>query len=298
MFKLKTRLKKMIAISIAALAVGIMAISPAKGDSISDLYLAYITQFTYETAQAAYYIEQYTYGVLTILNSWVLPDKSDATANLQSGFVNMTNAAIQNSATQNTAQQQFTQDFLSGINAGSVPYANDFTYQTLLGQPYFNPDPRIQNGENVNPVFNYIKNAAGLNIVHRTPNRNWKGSDKDKQNYQNFYTTVSAIQTYNAYVLSQLYADASNGNQLTQQQNALMQQASNSDWFAQVASENIGIVLRQILMYNSQVYVLLTQLLQTQKQLLSAQAMTNTLLVLGNQFTEMQLLTKATGTPQ
>ena len=105
--------------------------------------------------------------------------------------------------------------------------------------------------------------------------------------------TISAIQTYNAYLLSQVYSDYVNGTQLTQQQNSLMQQASNAAWFTQVASENIGLVLRQILMYNSQVYVLLSQLVQTQKQALAAQAMTNTLIVIGNEFTGSQLLLRA-----
>jgi hypothetical protein len=298
MFKLKTRIQKIIAMSAAALTLNLAMILPAKAQTASEMLLALIAEYTYKTAEATYYIEQFSYSMLTILNSWILPDESDTTANLQASFVTVTNTALQNATAQNALQQQLTQEFLAGANIESIPYVNDFTYQTMLGQPYASPDPRKKEDENINPTFNYIKNAAGINIRHRIPNNNWKGSQREKENYRNFYTTVSSIQMYNAYLLSQLYTEAAGGNQLTQQQNVLMQQASNSNWFAEVASENIGFVLRQLLMYNSQTYVLLTQLLQTQKQSLSAQAMTNTLLVLGNQFTETQLLSKATGAQQ
>lgn len=296
MFKLKNPIKKIIAISVAAFSINFAIIFPAKAQSASEMLLTLIADYTYKTAEATYWVEQFTLGVLTILNSWILPDNSDSTANLQSGFANVTNITLQNSAAQIALQKQLSQDYLTGVNLQNIPYVNDFTFQTMLGQPYANPDPRKKENENINPAYNYIKNAAGLNIKHRTPNDNWKGSDKDKENYQNFYTTISSIQMYSAYLLSQLYTDSVNGNQLTQQQNTLMQQASNSNWFAEVASENIGFVLRQILMYNSQSYVLLTQLLQAQKQALAAQAMTNTLIVLGNQFNETQLVSKATGT--
>ena len=134
-----------------------------------------------------------------------------------------------------------------------------------------------------------------MNITHTIPGPNWRGTEENKQKYLSYYSSISAIQTFNGYLLSQLYADYVNGRQYTQQQTALIQQASSSDWFTHVASESIGVVLRKILMYNSQLYVLMTELVQTQKQLLSAQAMTNTLLIIGNQFTENQLISKATG---
>ena len=294
MFKLKHHIKKIIAASAATVAAGTLIIAPAKADGTSDVYLQVIAKYTYDTATAAYYIEQYTYGALAILNNWILPDKTDTTANLQSSFTGVTNAALQNATTQQNLQTQLAQDYLGSAD---LPFLNDMTYQTLLGQLYLKPDPRIQAGQTVNPAYNYIKNAAGLNIYHRPPSSNWKGNPKDIENYQNFYATILSIQSYSAFLLSQQYADYANGGQLSKQQTTLMQQASNSDWFTQVASESIGVVLRQILMYNSQSYVLLTQLLQTQKQALAAQAMTNTLIVLGNQFNEVQLLNKATSSP-
>ncbi|HSW69048.1 MAG TPA: hypothetical protein VLI69_02665 [Gammaproteobacteria bacterium] len=298
MSKLKSRIKKLTAISAAVLAMSAAVALPAKGQSLVETYLAYIVQYTYDTAQATYYINRSVFSMLVILNSWMMPDTSETTAKLQSSFATATNTAVQNSTLQKTLLMQLTQDYLKNVDPADVNFINDFTYQTMLGSPYVNPDPRKEKDKSVNPALNYIKNVAGLKITHDTPNEKWKGDPVYKAKYNDYYATVSAIQTYNSYVLSQMYADATNGNPLSKQQDALMQQASNSDWFAEVASENIGTVLRQILMYNSQTYVLLTQLLQTQKELLSTQAMTNTLLVVGNQFTETQLLSKATGIPR
>ncbi len=44
----------------------------------------------------------------------------------------------------------------------------------------------------------------------------------------------------------------------------------------------LGAVLRQILMYNSQIYVQLTRLVKLQQQMLAGQAATNTLVALGD----------------
>ena len=296
MLIVKNHMKKIIAMCGAVLTLGFLAILPASAQGLVEEYLAHIMQYTYATAQSARAIEDYTYQSLVIANSWILPDTTQTTADLQSSFANLTSAGLQNVTTQIGLQPQLTQEFLgSSITPSTVPYANDMTYQTLLGQLYFNPDPRQTNQHAVNPAYNYLKNIAGLNITHTIPGPNWRGTEENKQKYLSYYSSISAIQTFNGYLLSQLYADYVNGRQYTQQQTALIQQASGSDWFTHVASENIGVVLRQILMYNSQLYVLMTELLQTQKQLLSAEAMTNTLLIIGNQFTENQLISKATG---
>ena len=295
MFKLKNHLKKWIALGVAILSMSLVGILPARAaapiggaNGISGALLQLIADFTHNIAVTAYQTEKYTYAILTFINAWILPDTSQTTANMQYAFTNLANGVAQDAATQNALQSQITQEFLQGV---AMPEINDMAYQTLLGQLSVSPDPR---GKNATPAYNYIKNAAGLNITFPLPdNSKWTGNDNDKTNYKNFYMTVTAIQTYSAYLLSQVYADYSNKTQLTQQQNALMQQASSGSWFTQVASENIGLVLRQILMYNSQIYVLLTQLLQTQKQSLAAQAMTNTLIVIGNEFTGNQLLMRA-----
>lgn len=292
MFKLITCIRKIVAMSVASIVASLTIISSVHAETLTEKYLRFITQFTFDTSQAAYYM---SFDLLALLNSWILPDKTDTTSKLQLTFVNNTNAMVQNSDTQNSLQRSLMKNFLKGVTASNVDYVNDFTYQTLFGKPYIKKDPR---GQKIDASLNYLKNVAGLNIFHQipAPNGKGKGSDQDKENYRNFYTTISAIQSYDAYVLTELYLTNLGGkDSFSKKQNALMEQASNSTWFAQVASESVGVVLRQILMYNSQTFVLLTELLKTQKQMLAAQAMSNTLLVLGNQFTESQLLSRATG---
>jgi hypothetical protein len=213
-------------------------------------------------------------------------DMIKKSADLNTAFNN--NFAAQNNADKNKA--------LNDTLFGSTPpqNANDLTYQTLLKMPYYSPDPR-GNTAGDNAPLNYIKNAAGLMITHPTPLPNWRGSASNKTKYLAYYNTISSVQTYNGYILNGLYADASN-SPLTPLQNDLMTQASSQNWFTQVSGESLGKVVREILIYDSQIYVQLIQLLQVEKQLLAAMTMSNTLFIVGNQFTENDLVGKAKGT--
>jgi hypothetical protein len=228
--------------------------------------------------------------------SWLAPDDSSATAALQNSFTTLANAKLQNAKTQLDSQNKFLADFFGHpASQDSFLNANDLAYPTLLNQPYFNPDSRA----NSNPAYNYTQYAAGLNIRHKIPLSTWV---PDRQHpgiamYTNYYNTTSAVQTYNGYILSELYADSRNNNLVKQTQDSLIQQATHSTWFTQIASENIGLVLRQILLYNSQTYVLLAQLLETQKKLLASQAMNNALLIAVNQEAENRIYSKASGKP-
>lgn len=293
MVNLRKNTKKILAMSAVALAASFSGISSAKADAAGD-FLKAIADNTFATA----------YFTISNLNQWMLPDTSDTTKNLQTNFVTMTNSFTTNSAAQTKELNTLTQAFLApppplpttqlDERYQLFPFVNDYTFQSVLTpQNLYAKETR----QSENPGFNYIKNVAGLNIKHQMPNWMWKTPFQDRKNYLDFYTTISSIQNYNAYILSGLYVDATSSNPTSKQQNVLIQQASNSQWFSQVASEQIGVVLRQILIYNSQMYVLMTQLLQTQKQLLATQAMTNTLLIVGNQFTESQLLSNASGQP-
>jgi hypothetical protein len=234
-------------------------------------------------------------GQLTKLSlSWLAPDDSSATASLQNSFTTLTNARLQNARTQSDSQIKLLGDFLGNpTSQDSFPNANDISYQTLLNQPYFPINPR----SNADPAYTYTQYAAGLNIRHIMPSPNWVPNKPAIAMYMNYYNTASAVQTYNGYILSELYSNSKNNNSFKQTQDSLVQQASNSTWFTQIASENIGVVLRQILLYNSQTYVLLADLLETQKKLLAAQAMNNALLVAVNQEAENRLYSKAANRP-
>ena len=222
--------------------------------------------------------------------AWMSPDSSDATATTQASFTQLGNLLIQDATTQASLQQQLNSSLLTGITKTNLPSANDLVYSSILGSPYYSPDPR---GTGTVPQFNYIKNASGISLNHTLPGAGWRGPQIDQLKYMNFYNTVMAIESYNGYILSNQYAD---GNQLNALQTTLVTQASDPQtWFAKIASENIGWVMRQILMYQSESFVLLTQLVQMQKQMVTAQAMTNAAIIATGTNSENQILKNAQG---
>jgi hypothetical protein len=293
---------------IATLAVIFIDITPVQADEATPSVSTTSNASTSTSASYLKDIRDYTYAILAKVNSlpafikestklalsWLAPDNSASTAALQRDFTTLYNVSVQNTETQKDYQKTLLNDFFTA-NKTRVPHPNDLTYQTLLKQPYLpfvagiNRTPQEQEEE---AVKNYVQYASSLNIAHLLPT---KDDTRSANAYRNFYQTVSAVQTFNGYILSSLYADYKNNNAIKKTQDSLVKQASDSDWFTQIASENMGVVLRQILLYNSQVYVLLTQLLETQKKLLISQAMNNSLLIANSQVNEGLLYTKAGG---
>jgi len=300
------RLKIAAISALVGLTIAIVTIPKTYADSPTDTSnsaLAVIANNTQQILAAVNELPAYLNNITLMAISWLAQDDSSAMANNQADYANWVNQYSLNQQTQLQLQTQLLNDFLK-INSGNVnklPFVNDLTYPTLLGQPLVSPDPRNASGNTpVDSVYNYLQNVAGLNLSLPMPSPSWTGNQIALANYSNLYKTLTAIQTYNAYVLSELYADYKNTSSQTDPAKKdlslyLMQQASNSEWFAQVAGEKLGVVLRQILVYNSQTYVLLNQLVKTQQQLATSQAMTNTLLILLNQGNANLLLQQARG---
>lgn len=285
-FKRKT--KKIFTLSAIALSLATPAFADDGGNGNIEALLTLIWKNTVAILGDVDSLPNY-------VANWINPDTSSGTATIQGYFSNASQGYIQEYvANVSNQQSQFMKDFLGAdATATSFPNANDLTYQTLMGTLYFNPDPR--KNSSVDPAYNYAKYAAGLNITHARPMGTWRGKSTAIQQYNNYYNSVMAVQSFNAWVMGQAYSNYKTGFPFEKQQWNLIAQASNSNWFQEVASENIGVVLRQILMYDSQILVALTQLLQTQREQLTAQAMTNTLLVLSNQTTENYLAKDAQG---
>lgn len=238
----------------------------------------------------------------TMASSWLADDKTNATAQMQTYFGSLGNIIIADSNMQNSlaTQQQFLADLFGGTVgdfnsqspaiARSIPNINDLSYPTLLGQP-----PVIKAAAS---PYNYVKNASGFSLFHPAPNPSWHGTAAAWSRYANYYNTVMAVESFNSYVLSNQYADTTNGTSFTNTQLNLIQQASNSAWISQIASENaenLGVILRQLLMFESQSYVLLSQLVQLQRQMLTAQVMTNSMLVAINETNESAMQARAQG---
>lgn len=295
---LKSKITRLLAITTLSSCTLIPTLAHA--DEIDRPYLDYIANAISTHLQN---MDQNLTIALNTLSSWLLPDTSDTTATVQANFSNYTLSAEQNEKTRDDLQQQLTSDFLgSDVTPLTLPYANEMTFQTLLGKPYFSKKAFKNLGITLqttstdpdSAAYQYLKNIAGLNITHAIPNSAWQGSSDSIQKYKNYYTTISAVQTYNAYIASELYAEYKNGGSFSSLQNTLIQQASNSDWFAKIASENIGFVLRQLLMYTSQQLVVSSEILKSEREMVAAQTMTNTLVIIGNQFNEKMLYNNAT----
>jgi hypothetical protein len=271
---------------------------------MSDYYLRMISDYsrvikdnTYGTLQRVDKLPDTLDKLMVAIINWQQPDTTQSTSDIQGQFTSATQSSFKNISDQIRLQQELEIGFFtSPVTGSTVSYSKDMSYSSLLppalppesGQQ---PKPQCDGG----PACNYIKNVAGLSFQHAIPAGppNWAGGAENINAYTAFYKAVSAIQAFDAYVLGQSYIEAKNNFQPYGVQLELIKKASSSDWLSLVSSEPIGNVLRQILMFNSQMYVVLTELLQTQKQLLASQAMNNTLLVIGNQFTESQLLDKA-----
>lgn len=308
-------IKKLLLLVIAITTITLLSFPPLKAQSTdtttttptiggntgstTEEYLYNIMQNTYGILLAVNNLPVYMQTLTDMANAWLMKDESDGTATLQGMFADMSNTYLAANDARPPLQPQLLQDLFQKATTATLPNANDLSYQTLLGMPYFAQDPRNPPGQKPppnDPPYNYIKNASGISISHVMPSRNtFIGPDQDQTKYESFYNTLMSVESFNAYVMSGLYVDYLNGGKLTEIQNTLISQASNSDWFSQVAAERIGVVLRQILMYISQSFVLQTQMIQLQKQALTAQIMTNTLLIANASNAEQTLLQKASG---
>lgn len=239
-------------------------------------------------------------------SAWTNPDTTDTSTTLQGSFNQMGTLmnALNTPSTQlptlnsnmlgNQGNNVFSANSgskptLTAITATSLPYANDLLYSTLLGQPIIGKDTRA----GVDSSLNFIQNASGANIYHVMPGGGWNGSVASQQRYQAVYNTIVAATSYNNYVLSNLYTDKTQFSSL--QQTLIQESTDQANWFAKVSSENIGVVLRQILMYQSQVFVLLTQMVQLQKQMVSVVAMNTAVSIAGNQMNESTMASSAQG---
>jgi hypothetical protein len=298
--------KKKISLVGASILVGALTVSPLTANAAviaAPDYLQQIAQYTKGTMDALNKLPQAIEGLAKLATVFteaddgrgpdgkVLNPPPSVTPIIQATLTGYSGALLNSLGGQLTIQNQLLQEIFGPT---AVANADDLSFQTLVGIPYSSTNPlKKDEAQASGPAYSYIRNAAGLNLTHTIPGGNWTGRQPDQQNYTNYYNTVISVQTFNAYVLSQLYTDATNGAVL-KSRNSLLQQASDpTKWLTQMASEDMGYVLREMLIYTANIYVMLSELLNVQKQLLTAQAMTNTLMVLTGQNNEQLLLQRA-----
>lgn len=307
-------LKKFIALMATALALTVVIVPnlAAQGDSTSLLQLIAnnTSGILQQVNTAPSTLSNVLQSLATYITSWTSNDTSKFTTqaqgifgNIGASITNSTNAQLgmqpQLLATQLSPLPPSAPFTTANIKAPSnapnsilsiLPNVNDLSYASLLGTP---PSPKAPNA--AQSPYNYVVNASGITLAHVMPGLNWQGNVSDQAKYRNYYNTIMASESFNAYVLSNQYAQSQNNNGLIAAQNQLISLATSTNWFTSIASQELGVVLRQILMFESQNYVLMTQFMQIQNQLLAAQVMTNSLLIASAQNTETLLVSKAQG---
>lgn len=191
--------------------------------------------------------------------------------------------------TQKSTSKVLTNQYLSGNlsgTPGSPPSnANELSSSVLWGDFLVTPpanDPRSID----NYVQSYLANANGTNVIIPPPNASWGKANPAGTQYRNLYNMLAAIQSYDAYLIGRLAKQ----NDINAASKTLLTQASGSTWFSSIQTESLGLVLRHILMYDSQIYVDLERLIKLQQEQLAATAMTNALLSVNDGQTIGQLL--------
>lgn len=289
-------LKKWVRTTSIVLASGFasffLLLSSARADDFSVmLYLKQISDYTYGTLQAVNglpnLLKIYLEDVKKMAQSFnKLDDDPDKGISIfQSQFSTLNKEYKTNLESQISLDMALTENFLrAGLPAvSSKPPVeeeiepNSLSYSILSGKPIFatsQADKAKVSGKMEEYARNYIANLSGSKLVIKQP---VPGIPSEaRMAYRAFYNSLAAIQSYNAFAISSLYTQRDNKTRT-----ALLDLTNDSEkWFQQIASEDLGMVLRQMLMFNSQVFVQLDRLITLQQQQLAAQAMTNTLLVI------------------
>jgi len=315
-------LKKILVLGFAALSVSIFYVSNinAQGGGV----LQEIASNTLGTMNDAGQILTYTAQIVQLLTQQTSDGlgNNDADNNPIFSYIGSTMQSYSqfdsdfatSQSNQDTSQQQVFADLL-GVSTnqftgplGTTPQiqqtlatvnsnmntklnANEMAYASLLGKP------PVQNVQFNN--LNYVENAAGFAFQRPIPGTGWQGKKEDQSRYIAYFQTITPIQSFNSYLLYQMKADfdADNNPTMNVLRSTLISTVANKTYIAQIAGESMGKVFRQLLLFTAQNFVLNAEIQQNLRQLVAAQAMTNSLLILFNQPTENQLIRNAMGKP-
>lgn len=295
--KEKKYFKKLMLLIGTVMTISVISIGTSYGQLELPFLQAILNKITEIETLLNSKLSQIVVASETLARIWTAPDTSQLFLNLKSNFETLGSRIISNTAMQRSTLRRLNLDMIGKPvdNRNRLNYANDILYSGFLGEFYYDPDPRNQNSKAPaqDVLYNYIRNASGISMPHVIPGITWRGTKEAQDKYQGYFNLIQAVSSYNGYILSNQYADR---NQFNDLQKTLIDEANSKDWYDELSTEvNMSVLLRRILMFQSQMFVLLTQLIQTQKQLVTAQAMTNSLLIASQQQTESFLLSNAQG---
>lgn len=287
------QLKKVFVLMVAAICTSIVYIGPSTAQTYSEWYLQQIANNTYNMLQ----IMQNSGNLAGFAVSWLQQDTGDdsVTTKAQQGLATSGWMFTISQALIKAQQRQIVADIMdrplgdfegkNPIILADVPNVNEISFSSLVGAPPVANKPV--------DLYGYVKNAAAVNSLRPVPDSSWEGDDDSKERYKNYYDTVTSIESFDAYVISQLATDSL--LKVDENRNQLLAFATSSDFFSKIATEELGRVLRQILLFTSQTFVVNAELQKNLKEMVAAQAMTNTMLIKLNELNEFNLAKNAKG---
>lgn len=166
-----------------------------------------------------------------------------------------------------------------------VPTLNNVTYTNAIGLP------PILGEKSKDPAWveSFIQSASGSTLYHQKIPKVSPNITNLQKSYLDYFNLTYAVQSFNNYVMSKYLLK---GDETNQQQSALYRKASNTDYLSSIATAPIGHVLRDILLFQSQNYVMTSKLLEVQKEILMSNVMTNALYIAANTQNESALYDK------
>lgn len=265
----------------------LMSSSYAAGGGENGAILAQIKCDTDAILSQINKLPAYISSITEMATDWIATqDQSNTIANNQYAIAQLTSSYNSAAGDQINDTKDITKQIILGAgnssssNSQLLSVDNAISYTTLLGNPLVAIQNQNQSqNNNTSPLDAYarayIANASDANTLLTRMVLTPTASASAKK-YIYFYNTISSIKSYDAYILNGLYHQ----RERDKYRYKLVSMASNSTWFTQVASEPLGLVLRQILMYQSQLYVQMDRLLKVQQEQLAASAMSNSLITL------------------
>jgi hypothetical protein len=296
-------LKKMLVLMVAATAITVVYLPNSAAATLVEILLQQISNNTYSTMQTADKI----YQLMVQDGSNEADDGKNGPsfiANNIEKFRVLGEYFARSQELQDDNQTQVFADML-GVSPSTFTFndegtnpalrklknPNEIAYATMLGA-------KPVNGGSSDP-YNYLKYVGLFYIPRPMPDPAWQGKEDDKKRYFEYYKSLTAIQSFNNYLLTRMKTDLEvEGNPRTNPlRNELIRVASARNFQEQVASKSSGKIMRWLLLFTAQNYVLNTQIQQSLRQMVQAQAMSNSLMILFNTPNENQLIRNAKGLP-
>lgn len=245
--------------------------------------LRWIRYYTYLILDKIDKFPVYIESVKKMAESWNNnQDEKGTISSNQETFANLNASYNLNFETRKTFTKDATNFFLTMGGGASLPkIADQLSYTIFFKQSLLKPDTPIKDDDLPGYIQAYLKNLSASTWPMVPADPSWTSDFTTFQGqYIGLYNVLASVKSFDAYLLSDLLKQKDKNNKFADDYSKqLIDQASSSDWFENVRTESLGMVIRHLLMYTSQTYVQSSRMLKLQQQQIAAIAATNTVLI-------------------